>query len=229
MIEEERGVEVPWWAWLVMLRPRRIAGNLERIRAARYVPEVPNQWQVFLGTLYMTHRLIFRMDTVGTSVAHPVRPNLRARLLENRVLRFPFLVKERAVAPFDFSGLGSTPERIICHLLAAHHDGVQFIYDLELLAFHPGRLAELREAARAVVETDSPRTRWLRDLAVFERYHERLLEAVDRAAEGRIEMPDAVRRSADVSLTGWLAWCARQPATPEATLRALARGELAFG
>lgn len=211
----------PLWAWFVLMHPDRIADNLEKIRAARPDAAVPNLWQVYLGTLYMWHRLIFRSDTVGTCKQDPVRPTWRARILENRVARFPFLVRERAVAPLDFSGLASSPERIIRHLLGAHHDGAQFVYDLELLSFHPGRLEELRDAARAVVEEDTPRHRWLRDLTVFERYHERLLDAVEHALAGDLRISEEERRSPDISLTGWLAWCARMPASPADSLRSL--------
>jgi hypothetical protein len=218
---------LPGYAFL-LLHPRRIATSLDRIREARLVPEVPNLWQVFLGTLYMTHRLVFRSETVGTCHGGRVRPGLRPRLLQNRVIRFPFLLAERVVAPLDFSGLASTKERVIRHLLGAHHDGVQFVYDLELLSCHPGALEELREAARAVVEVDSPRTRWLRDLAVFEGYHERLLAAVEAAIAGELEVSEEARRSPDVTLTGWLRWCAAQPADPEATWEAVRRGEFSF-
>jgi hypothetical protein len=38
---------------------------------------------------------------------------------------------------------------VIRHLLGAHHDANQFVYDLELLAHH-GRLDELRRGPRIV-------------------------------------------------------------------------------
>ena len=52
------------------------------------------------------------------------------------------------------------------------------------------------------------RARWLRDLTVFEGYHEALLVAVEAALGGKLELSDADARSPDVSLRAYLAWCA---------------------
>jgi hypothetical protein len=117
---------------------------------------------------------------------------------------------ERAIAPFDLSGLWSPPERVIRHLLAAHHDGVQFAYDLELLALWPGRLAELRDAVAEIVEHDTPRARWLRDLVVFDGYHEALLDAVDRVMRGEELSSATEANDPDLSLRAYLRWCARR-------------------
>src|SRR5262245_44929495 len=133
----------PWHAYALLLAPARIDAALARIHAANMVPKTPNRWQISLGVLRMVHRLITRPETIGTCKAHPVRATWRARLLEVRPLRFPFLLAERAVAPWDLSGLLSSKERVFCHLLGAHHDEHQFAYDLEMLAVHPGALAEL--------------------------------------------------------------------------------------
>src|SRR5690348_15829398 len=105
---------------------------------------------------------MFRSEEIGSAASRP-RPNGHARLLDYRPLRFPFLLAERAVAPHDFSGLLSDRERVLSHLLAAHHEGVQFVYDLEMLSVYPGGLEELFRRARALVAADTPRTRWLRD------------------------------------------------------------------
>jgi hypothetical protein len=222
----EGGEPLPLYAWLVLFRPGRVQASLERVRAAAIVETVPNVWQIFLGVLRMMHRLVFRTDTVGTCRAHPVRSTRRARLLQYRAIRLPFLLGERVIALLDFSGLVSTPDRIMRHLLGAHHDGAQFVYDLQLLALHPGTLEELREAARAVVNGDDARARWLRDLTVFEGYHEGLLAATERAiAEGAFALGDDGGLDPDISLVGYLRWCARQPASPAASLRALRRGQ----
>lgn len=201
----------------VLLWPRRIEANLERLHRAGLIEEVPTLWQVKLGVLRMWHRVLFRRETIGTSKRDPVRPTLRARLLAFRPLRFPFLVAERAIAPLDFSGLASSPERIQRHLLGAHHDGSQLVYDLELLAAHPGALRQLGDRVRAVVEDDTPRSRWLRDLTVYEGYHERLREAVERAIEEGVVLSEDEARDPDISLTAYLRWCSRQPRTPEET------------
>ncbi|MAQ13337.1 MAG: hypothetical protein CMN30_00855 [Sandaracinus sp.] len=211
-----------------LLFPRTIADRLDRLRASGLVPEdeVPNLWQVQLGILRMGHRVLFRPESIGQSKTFPVRRTWRARLLERRPLRFPFLLRERAVHPLDFSGLASSPDRIRRHLLGAHHDGVQFLYDLQLLHMHDGdaSLHQVRDAARAVVEGRHPRGEWLRDLVVFERYHEALLAAVEAFLEGSFEASASERADPDIDFVAYVRFCARQPATPAATLRALREG-----
>lgn len=209
----------PWYVRLVLVRPERIVGALERLPVA----DRPNPWQLCLGVLRLWHRVIFRGDTVGTSPDGRVRATWRARLLHYKPLRLPFLLAERAVAPLDFTGLGSPPEQVIRHLLGAHHDANQFVYDLELLAHH-GRLEDLRAAVRAVVESDSARARWLRDLTVFEGYHESLLAACERALAEGPAMSAAEADDPDISFGAYLRWCARQPETPSETVRAWRAG-----
>src|SRR5262245_55908049 len=103
---------IPWYVRLILVQPERVARGLERVRAAHVVDDAPNLWQLSLGVLRMWHRVLFRSETVGTSPGGRVRDTWRARLLENRALRFPFLVAERAIAPLDFTGLASSRERI---------------------------------------------------------------------------------------------------------------------
>jgi hypothetical protein len=217
----------PWYLHALLLQPARVQARLEEIAASGLVRSVPNLWQVALGVLRMQHRLLFRSDTVGTSSSQPVRRTWRARLLHHRALRTPWLLWERAIAPFDLSGLLSSEERVTRHLLGAHHDGAQFIYDLQMLATAPGALERVREAARAVVGADTSRTRWLRDLCVFDGYHESLLEAVERALAGQLEA-DGAHDDPDISFFAYLRWCARQPRTPGETLLLLRAGRFAF-
>jgi len=212
----------PWVRALILIRPRRVLDNLERVRAAG--GPSPNDWQLCLGVLRMWHRILFRADTVGTSRAGRPRRTWRARLLHNRALRLPFLLAEGAVIPLDLTGLASSPERLICHLLGAYHDERQFAFDLEILAVH-GRLADLERAADAVVKGDDRRARWLRDLAVFDGYHESLLAAARRALAGRPLLDGAESDDPDVSFAAAMRWCARQPPTPSATVRALLAGQ----
>jgi hypothetical protein len=219
----------PWLARLLLLDPGGVQRNLERARKAGIVQRTPNAWQLTLGILRMWHRIAFRFDTIGTSRAHAVRPTWRARVLRRRPLRLPFLLAERAIAPWDLTGLLSPPERILRHLLAAHHDGAQAAYDLEILSAHEGRLEELRERARAIVEQDTPRARWLRDLTVFERYHEELLALVERRLAGEPVLSLAAAADPDISFAAYVDWCARQPATPEATWRAWREGRFRLG
>jgi hypothetical protein len=219
----------PLAARLLLIRPGRVRRSLARVQDAALVETTPNLWQVSTGVLRMLHRIINRPETIGMSRDFAPRAGWRARVFRFRPLRFPFLLWERSVAPLDLSGLVSPPERIARHLLGTHHDGVQFIYDFQLLALHPGALERLRADARAVVETDDRRSRWLRDLAVYERYHEKLLAALDDAVERGIEVPAAHVDDADVSLVAWLAWCAARPATPGEAWKAWRAGELRLG
>ncbi len=214
----------PWYLKALLIFPARVEASLARVEAAELVPDTPNPWQIGQGVLRMWHRVLFRPESIGNSATDPVRPGWRARLLHNRALRFPFLVRERAVAPLDFSGLASSRERIIRHLLGAHHDGWQFAYDLALLSVHPGALDEARARAEAVTNGEDPRAEWLRDLVVFEGYHERLLAALSEALERGVELPPEIEADPDISFTGYLRWCAAQPVTPEATLAAWREG-----
>jgi len=217
----------PWYVRLLLGDPERILSHLDRMREHGIVEVAPNPWQLCLGVLRLWHRNLFHNETVGTSPGGAVRPTWRARLLANRAIRLPFLLAERAVTPLDFTGLRNPPERLIRHLLGAHHDRNQFVYDLEILAGH-GRLEQLRAAVSEVLAHDTPRSRWLRDLAVFDGYHESLATAVDRAIASGPAMTDADATDPDISFRAYLAWCARQPATPAETIDAWRAGRFAF-
>ena len=212
----------PWHQRLVLLAPARIQAALDRIAARQVVPQVPNLWQLELGVLRMWHRILFRPETIGTCTRFSPRRSWRARLLSFRPLRGPFLLIEAAIAPWDNSGLLSGTRRIRKHLMCAHHDGVQFAYDFELLLQTPGELEAVRDEARSVVDGSHPRAAWLRDLCVYERYHEELLEAVERFLAGDSFMSPEARADPDISFRAFLTWCAAQPDTP-ASWRALRR------
>jgi hypothetical protein len=217
---------LPWYARAILLRPRAVLARLEQAVAAGVSPVAPNSWQLSLGVLRMWHRLLRRTETVGTS-ASPVRSTWRARLLRPRGLRLPFLLAERAVAPLDLTGLASPTERLLRHLLAAHHEGPQLVYDLEILAAHPGGLAGLRERVGRLLAEDTRRHRWLRDLTVFEGYHEGLAAAVDRALAGE-PLPAELADDPDVSFAAAMRWCARQPPDPASTLAAWRAGRFSL-
>ncbi|HEY8518332.1 MAG TPA: hypothetical protein VIS07_22695 [Candidatus Binatia bacterium] len=218
----------PWHAYLVLIRPSRIARALDAIRASGIVDPVPNLFQIELGVLRMWHRIVFRSETIGTTTEFPVRDDPWARLLERRWLRFPFLLWEGSVVPWDLSGLLSDPERLMTHLLGTHHDGLQFVYDMQILTAYPGALEELRDRARAVVEQHTRRHRRLRNLCVYERYHETLLEVVERALQEGITLPPDEANDPDISFLAHLRWCAMQPATPREAWRAWREGRLTF-
>ena len=218
----------PWHAYVVLLRPQRIAQALAAVRTARLVDPVPTVFQIELGVLRMWHRILFRPETIGMAATHPVRDDRWARLLERRWLRGPFLLREGAIAPWDLSGLLSTPERLMTHMLGTHHDGLQFVYDLQILSAYPGRIEELRDRARAVVTGETKHARRLRNLCVYEQYHERLLEVVERALRDGIALPPEQADDPDISFLAYLRWCARQPATARAAWRAWRAGSLSF-
>ena len=217
-------MKTPLVSRLLLLAPERVVERLAAHERAGLVDRAPNAWQLTLGILRMWHRVIFRSETIGTCRELPVRGTPRARLLVFRPLRFPFLLRERAIAPWDLTGLYSSPERILRHLMGAHHDGAQFVYDLELLAPDRAWLERVRDEAQAVVAGTHPRGEWLRDLVVYERYHENLLEAVERALAGETTLSPEERRDPDLTLHGYLTWCAEQPATPADTWQAWREG-----
>ncbi len=209
----------PFLARLLLLDPAAIRERLAQAEAAGLVDRSPNLWQITLGIGRMWHRVVFRSETIGTCTHHPPRSTWRARLFRARPLRFPFLLWERAVSPWDLSGLLSSADRVVHHLLGAHHDGVQFAYDLQLLRCHPGALERVRAETEAVVQHDSKRARWLRDLVVYEQYHESLLAAVTAELAGDDGLSEEQRNDPDLTLSGYLRWCARQPATPRETVQ----------
>lgn len=207
---------------LVLIDAKGVERGLERVRAAKVLPQesVPNTWQVTLGVLRMWQRVLYRNHEIGSGGGRPARKTWRARALARKPLRLPFLIAERAIAPLDFSGLLSSRERIIHHLLSAHHDGEEFVYDFELLRLHDGALEEVAQRANEIATSDSPRAVWLRDLCVFEGYHARLAEAALREVAKAPTQAEPNDIDPDASFFGYLAWCAKQPATLRETLAA---------
>lgn len=220
---------IPWHAHLVLLRPRRVLARLERIaaRTGSDVP-VPNLWQIELGVLRMWHRILFRGDTIGTCSHHPVRRGWRARLLSVRAIRLPFLIWERAITPWDLSGFLSSREQFVRHLVAAHHDGTQCVYDLQILSLYPGALEELSAVLQQVADQSDRRSRWLADLCVFAHYHEELLAHVHTIQSGARELVNGDADDPDISFWAYLRWCAQQPSSPGAWWRAWRSGRFAW-
>jgi len=222
-------IGVAWHAWLVLLRPRRVLALLERLEQAA-VPgvRVPNLWQIELGVLRMWHRILFRSETIGTCATHPVRPNWRAGLLRARWIRFPFLVWERAIAPWDLSGSLSSEAQFRRHLLGAHHDGTQCVYDLQILSLFPGALDDLERTVERLVWVDDRRSRWLADLCVYANYHSELLGHIRTIRGGALELVESDADDPDVSFWAYLRWCARQPASPGAWWHAWRSGRFSW-
>ena len=111
---------------LILLRPARVEARAQAAERVGLVSRAPTAWQVCLGVLRMWWRLFTRPESVGGCVHFPARDTRRARLLEKKFVRFWALTWERAIAPLDQSGLIAGRERILRHLLTAHHDGAQF-------------------------------------------------------------------------------------------------------
>ena len=195
---------------LLLYRADAMREHLSRLHAAGLIDAVPTPFQVFQGVLYMRYRLLFRPESVGVG-STPVRATWRARWLERRHVRFPFLVRERVIAPWDLTGFGSDPAYLHRHLLGAYHPADHAVYDLALLSVHDGALSRLRAEVGAVIDGSHPRAEWLRDLCVYEGYHENLLRLVDRArSEGAFDAADAI--PTDTTLRAFAAWmCARPP------------------
>jgi len=214
-----------WHAYLVLLRPRQVAVRLGQLVDAGVISRAPTLWQIQLGVLRMWHRVFFRADTVGTCSGHPVRSTWRARLLRFRVFRGPFLVSERAMAPFDHSGLVQSPWRMVRHLVGAHHDANQFAYDLEILKANPVALEEVAVLASEVVAGATRRARWLADLCVFEGYHAALLVATRRALAGESLVDPAEKDDPDIGFSAYIRWCLAQPSTPRTTWAAWRAGD----
>ncbi len=217
--------KIPWHAYVLLLKPRVIQKHLEQIEQAGALPRTPNLWQLSLGVMRMWHRILFRSETIGMCTDYPVRKNWRARLFERRPLRFPFLLAARAVHPLDLTGLASGPDDLINHLVGTHHEKGQFIFDLEILRCYPGELERLQRTVHDIIDRDDKRSRWLRDLCVYENYHEDLREAVDDAIDNGIALSDEDASDPDLTFFAYMNWCASQPATPTETIKAWRSGQ----
>ena len=212
-----------WHGRLLLVHPKQVATRLEQARLAGWIPNCPTLWQMELDVLRMWHRLVFRPETIGKSNTHPIRSGWRAKLLVWRPLRFPFLLAEGAVSPWDMTGLASSTKRLLQHLMAAHHDGFQFVYDLEILSLEPSGLAQLRSRLQAL-EKDSKRADWLGDLCAYAHYHRDLSHGL-ACFELNPESLLSSTGDPDLSLRALLIWCLAQPASPAATWQAWRAGQ----
>lgn len=217
---------VPGLHNLIVRRPAVVLDTLRRLVESGRIERAPNLWQIALGAMYMRYRLVFRSETVGLGGV-PVRGNLRARLLAWRPIRAPFLLREAVIAPFEMTGLSLSPAFLERHLLGAYHPMDHGMYDLELLSLHEGALERLREQVVEVARGETPRATWLQDLCTYEGYHANLLGLVDRALAGDFAPKDLTVVS-DTTLAGYLAWCARQPASPTETWSAWKAGRFSL-
>jgi hypothetical protein len=208
---------------VVLRRPDVVKQTLAALERRGDIDRVPTLWQVVLGAGYMRYRLAFRSDTVGVG-GTPARTGWRPWLLDWRVIRLPFLLRERCIAPLEMTGLSLSPDFLERHLLAAYHRVDHGIYDLQLLSLHPGRLERLHVLAVDAAEGRTGRGRWLADLCVYQGYHRTLVGLVEQAMAGDFSSADQQIPS-DASLGGWLRWCVHQPTTPTSTWAAWQSGQ----
>ena len=122
------------------------------------------------------------------------------------------------MVPGDLSGLGSHPETLIRHVLGTHHEGEQFIYDLQILSCYAGALEELHRRLKDIVEHDTKRSRWLRDLCVYEGYHEAvferlttILESASRAGQANIRVEAEATDNPDICFYAYLSGVLASP------------------
>ncbi len=212
----------------VLRNPERVEWHLKRLHELGRIDVKPNLWQVSMGVAYMLHRLAFRPETIGIDDAS-VRSTWRARLWQYRPLRFPFLLWQKANDPIDLTGLSGSMQRKHSHLVGAYHPGDNALYDLECMTCDADALARLREDVEEIIRGQTSRARFLQDLTVYEGYHARLLQLIDRAMAGDFAPEAGKIDHPDTTLLGFLRWCAAQPETPEATFHAVIGGTLHFG
>ena len=215
---------------LLHFRPHRMAARVDALYEAGTIDVRPNLWQLWLGVLYMWHRATFRPETIGLSSA-PIRPNARARAFQWRPARAPFLFDVLGLSggprvnPLDHTGLGSSVDHVIRHLLGAHHDADDYHFDLALIAHEDGVLTGLRDRVARIVDGSDDDAAFLKDLCVYEGYHESLLHGIDAWIAGELDLDGT---DPDATLMGLMRWCAAQPPTLRETLKKARRDGLDF-
>ena len=88
-------------------------------------------------------------------------------------------------------------------------------------------MQDLVDRTKEILAGKDRHSRWMQDLTVFEGYHQDLLRAAQEALNG-IELSPKDSVDADISLAGYLQWCAEQPASPEETWHCIRQGHFSF-
>lgn len=219
---ESRSQErIPLIFRLFVHNPELMLKNLALLKEKGHIQEIPTLWQVIQGMAQQWSFTAANLEKLGHDQSHPVRDSAGARLLQPQLLRFIPLLIEGAINPWDRSGLALTPERKMRHILGTHHGGETVMYDMQLLDCYPGALESLRDQLNEILENDTPRSRWLRDLVVYEGYHEALKRVVDRALAGDFTVPEEAPPGDDYTVGSFVDRCLACPVTPEETLRRL--------
>lgn len=206
---------IPAYVRLLLSSPEAIQKNLCLLYQNGHIDDVPSLWQIVQGTGFYWHRYFFRASTVGLSKTDKVKPTLRARLLSSKVIRTPFLYFSKAIGEKpDVTGLGVSPDYKIRHLLGAYHPGDNAVYDLQFLDCFPGKLEALRHELLTLLRVDNDQSRWLKDLVIYEGYHERLLAMVEENLTGSFTVAEENANNPDTSMRAYVQWCLDQPETP---------------
>ena len=220
-------MKFPWYSYVILVTPARVYRHLEYALDKGYCAVRPTPWQLGLGVLRMWYRLFFHPETIGLSSVDPIRDNWRARLFASRIMRFPFFLANRCIAPFDYTGLRQSPARLIRHVIGTHHEGKQPVYDFQILDAY-GALDRLYYETQAIVGGTHPKHEWFKDLCVYENYHHKLLCRIKAWQAGEDQLTDADHKNPDLTFTGLLSWCVEQPESPMETYRAWRSGKFRF-
>lgn len=212
---------IPAFYKTVLFQPEVMLRTLNLLHEQGRITAMPTLWQLTMGMLDQWRSTAEEAETVGVEEREPVRDTWRAKLLEKQIFRFFGLMAEGAINPVDRTGLGITPDRKITHLLGAHHRDDGFVYDLEILACYPGKLEELKEKTLHVLTQDDERSRWLKDLTVYEGYHHKLLKAVERAMEGNFGLTEEGEVNPEATVEQFIQRCLKFDAKPPSWLAGL--------
>jgi hypothetical protein len=210
-------------AWKTLLAFRDRAGarqRLERLEELGLLEEIPNDWQLAVGS----YRMLFEFLIPSSEFLYA---DAGKDFWWQQVLR----VLDEPSAVMDPTGLYASQEAIISHLIQVTH--FEAAYDVALLHMFPGGLDALEEELRQLVAGTHPRQEALDAIVERPEYHEKLLEAVvryraDPHEHWRCSTVPTPPNSGEVFAFGenfltpgrFFEFCSKQPASPLASLRA---------
>jgi hypothetical protein len=186
-------------------------------RDAGLITALPTRFQVLQGELEMWPSVISTDVTEESAYGGP---------LAHPIARQPVILSEVGLDHFHIgTGLGADLASTCTHLHMTLHRGMP-VWDLQLVATHPGGLEVLRQSTEALLVGDTPRARRVRrKLAWFlpeaESYHRQFLGDDGWIARAeRFEFRTAMEAGCPLpeeffSLVGFMNWAAvRFPAQP---------------
>jgi len=142
---------------------RRVEERLRMLQELGLIDEVPNRTQMIFGSLDMFRFFILPCAADYYRSKH-IRFGFHALL---RVLDDP-------ASMMDPTGFMSHPDAIIGHLLQVTH--ADPVYDIQLLAVHPGGVDELERQIEQILAGTHPRGESIGAIIEDPTYHARLLE-----------------------------------------------------